>query len=55
MAIFYLLLRVLIMDIYLMYAGFWGGYCGNYQLHHTDHYCYMTLSPYNLKTTKDQA
>jgi len=53
-AIFYLILRFLILDAYTIYWSLYGSYCAN--LHHENYtdLCLLTISGVNLKTLQDQ-
>ena len=54
MVIFFLILKMLLIDAYTLYASMNGGYCS--QLLSTQHKtCSYTMSGYNLKSAADQS
>jgi hypothetical protein len=54
MVVFYLIMRVLIIDVYAIYVSLNGSFCANYAATHTTETCVTILSAYNLKATADQ-
>ena len=53
-AIFYLIMRFLIVDVYSLIVSTRGHFCANYALTHTTELCTFFISGFNMKSVKDQ-
>ena len=53
-AIIYLVLRFLLVDVYCLIVSANGHFCANYALTHTSQLCSFFLSGFNLKSVSDQ-
>ena len=53
-AIFYLILKLLVMDAYTLYSSMKGQYCTHLHAANPKNLCAYTMSGYNLKSAADQ-
>ena len=54
-AIYYLVLRFVLLDLYTIYSSVYGSYCANMFRNGNSDICTFTVSMINLKTMEDQS